>query len=72
MTGQREGRDRWLDFFPFAERISDGFRKDEQVSLPTLSSMAFFVVFRRCKTCLECGFLEKHVLQLNAYPRGLY
>ncbi|KAL8922585.1 MAG: hypothetical protein Q9208_005089 [Pyrenodesmia sp. 3 TL-2023] len=26
MTGQREGRDRWLDFFPFPERVVDGFQ----------------------------------------------
>ncbi|KAI4095372.1 MAG: hypothetical protein LQ344_001670 [Seirophora lacunosa] len=29
MTGQREGRDRWLDFFPFPERIADGFHNDD-------------------------------------------
>lgn len=26
MTAQREGRDRWLDFFPFPERVGDGFQ----------------------------------------------
>ncbi|KAL9015591.1 MAG: hypothetical protein Q9185_007021 [Variospora sp. 1 TL-2023] len=29
MTGQREGRDRWLDFFPFPERVGDGFQGDD-------------------------------------------
>ncbi|KAL8645820.1 MAG: hypothetical protein Q9226_007126 [Calogaya cf. arnoldii] len=29
MTGQREGRGSWLDFFLFDERIADGFRKDD-------------------------------------------
>ncbi|KAL8801694.1 MAG: hypothetical protein Q9182_004288 [Xanthomendoza sp. 2 TL-2023] len=28
MTGQREGRGTWLGFFPFAERVVNGFRKD--------------------------------------------
>lgn len=27
MTGQREGRVKWLDFFPFEERIAKGFKK---------------------------------------------
>ncbi|KAI4122409.1 MAG: hypothetical protein LQ338_005832 [Usnochroma carphineum] len=30
MTAQREGRDRWLDIFPFTERIADGFRNDPE------------------------------------------
>ncbi|KAI4149189.1 MAG: hypothetical protein L6R39_002571 [Caloplaca ligustica] len=30
MTGQREGRDRWLDFFPFTKRIAEGFRDNPQ------------------------------------------
>ncbi|KAI4285844.1 MAG: hypothetical protein L6R35_004568 [Caloplaca aegaea] len=29
MTAQREGRDRWLDFFPFPERVGDGFQGDD-------------------------------------------
>lgn len=34
MTGQREGRVGWLDFFPFEERIARGFKQgDEAVML---------------------------------------
>lgn len=29
MTGQREGRVYWLDFFPFEERVSRGFKEDD-------------------------------------------
>ncbi|KAL8650284.1 MAG: hypothetical protein Q9210_003917 [Variospora velana] len=29
MTGQREGRDRWLDFFPFPEHVGNGFQGDD-------------------------------------------
>ncbi|KAL8902670.1 MAG: hypothetical protein Q9207_004472 [Kuettlingeria erythrocarpa] len=34
MTGQREGRDRWLDFFPFTDRVADGFRDEPEAVMP--------------------------------------
>ena len=30
MTAQHEGRERWLDFFPFTEHIADGFRNEPE------------------------------------------